>query len=105
MGSDWQVLKGRSSIVGRLDHLSCSRYTSWRRGVSRVEVDDRLLLVFASWLGMAAALNWISRVESASRVVAVNRLGAVCAFWLATAAVACWIRRLMREISCGCNSG
>ena len=105
MGSDWQVLKGRSSIVGKLDHLSCSRYTSWRRGVSRVEAGDRLSLVFASWLGMAAALNWISRVEGASRVVAGNGLVVVCVIWLATAAVACRIRRFMREVSCGCNSG
>ena len=57
MGSDWQIVKGQSSIVGRLDHLSCSHYTLWRRGVSRVEAGDRLSLVFASWLGMAAALN------------------------------------------------
>ena len=57
--------------------------------MSRVEVGDRLSLVFASWLGMVAALNWISCVESASRVVAGNGLGAVCAIWLATAAVAC----------------
>ena len=34
--------------------------------MSRVEAGDRLSLVFASWLGMAAALNWISRVEGAS---------------------------------------
>ena len=27
MGSDWQVLKGLSSIRSRLDGLSCSRYT------------------------------------------------------------------------------
>ena len=73
--------------------------------MSRVEVGDRLSLVFTSWMGMAAALNWISCVEGASRVVAGNRLGVVCAIWLATAAVACWIRRLMREVSCGCNSG
>ena len=73
--------------------------------MSRVEAGDRLSLVFASWLGMAAALNWISRVEGASRVVADNGLGVVCAIWLATAAVACWIRRFMREVSCGCNSG
>ena len=73
--------------------------------MSRVNAGDRLSLVFASWLGMAAAFNWISRVEGASRVVAGNGLGVVCAIWLATAAVACWIRRLMREVSCGCNSG
>ena len=73
--------------------------------MSRVEVGDRLLLVLASWLGMAAALNWILHVESASRVVAGNGLGAVCAIWLAMAAVACWIRWLMREVSFGCNSG
>ena len=73
--------------------------------MSRVEAGDRLSLAFASWLGMAAALNWISRAESASRVVAGNGLGVVCAIWLATAAVACWIRRFIREISCGCNSG
>ena len=73
--------------------------------MSRVEAGNRLSLVFASWLGMVAALNWISRVESASRVVAGNGLGAVCAIWLATAAIACWIRWLMREVSCGCNSG
>ena len=72
--------------------------------MSRVEVGDRLSLVFASWLGMTAALNWISCVEGTSRVVAGNGLGVVCAIWLATAAVACWIRRLMREVSCGCNS-
>ena len=73
--------------------------------MSRVEAGDRLLLVFASWLGMAAALNWISRVEGASRVVAGNGLGVVCVIWLATATVVCWIRRLMGEVSCGCNSG
>ena len=73
--------------------------------MSRVEAGDRLSLVFASWLGMAAALNWISHVEGVSRVVAGNRLGVVCAIWLTMAAVACWIRRLMREVSCGCNSG
>ena len=61
--------------------------------MSRVEAGDRLSLVFASWLSMAAALNWISHVEGASRVVAGNGLGVVCAIWLATAAVACWIRR------------
>ena len=73
--------------------------------MSRVEEGNRLLLVFTSWLGMTAALNWISCVEGASRVVAGNGMGVVCAIWLATAAVACWIRRLMREVSCGCNSG
>ena len=73
--------------------------------MSRVEAGDRLSFVFASWLGMAAALNWISHVEGASRVVAGNGLGVVCAIWLATAAVACWIRRLIREVGCGCNSG
>ena len=73
--------------------------------MSRVEAGDRLSLVFTSWLDMAAALNWISRVEGASRVVAGNGLGVVCAIWLATAAVACWIRRFMKEVSCGCNSG
>ena len=46
--------------------------------MSRVEAGDILLLVFASWLGMAAALNWISCVEGASRVVAGNGLGVVC---------------------------
>ena len=71
----------------------------------RVEASDRLSLVFASWVGMTAALNWISRVEGASRVVASNGLGVVCAVWLAMAAVACWIRWLMREVSCGFNSG
>ena len=73
--------------------------------MSRVEAGDRLSLMFASWLGMAAALNWISRVEGASRVVAGNGLGVLCTIWLATAAVTCWIRWLMREVSCGCNSG
>ena len=73
--------------------------------MSRVEVGDRLSLVFASWRGMAAALNWISRMEGASRVVAGKGLGDVCAIWLATAAVACWIGWFMREVSCGCNSG
>ena len=73
--------------------------------MSRVEVGDRLSFVFASWLGMAAVLNWISRVEGTSRVVAGNGLGVVCAIWLAMAAVACWIRWIMREVSCGCNSG
>ena len=55
--------------------------------MSRVEAGNRLSLVFTSWLGMTAALNWISRVEGASRVVAGNGLGVVCAIWLATAAV------------------
>ena len=73
--------------------------------MSRVEAGDRLLLVFTSWLGMAAALNWISCVEGASRVVAGNGLVVVCVIRLATAAVACWIRQFMREVSCGCNSG
>ena len=57
--------------------------------MSRVEAGDRLSLVLASWLGMVAALNWISRVEGASRVVAGNGMGVVCTIWLATAAVAC----------------
>ena len=39
--------------------------------MSRVEAGDRLSLVFASWLGMAAALNWIStcgkRIQSSGR--------------------------------------
>ena len=70
-----------------------------------VEAGDRSSLVFASWLGMAAELNWISRVEGSSRVVAGNELGFVCTIWQATAAVACLIRHLMREASCGCNSG
>ena len=73
--------------------------------MSRVEAGYRLSLVFASWLGMAAALNWISHVEGASRVVAGNGLGVVCIIWLTMAAIACWIRRFMREVSCGCNSG
>ena len=73
--------------------------------MSRVEAGDRLSLVFAGWLGMAATLNWISRVEGVSRVVAGNGLGVVCTIWLAMVAVACWIRRLMREVSYGCNSG
>ena len=73
--------------------------------MSRVEVGDRLSLAFASWLGMVAALNWISRVEGASRVVAGKGLGVVCIICLTTAAIAFWIRRFMREISCGCNSG
>ena len=64
--------------------------------MSSVEAGDILSLVFASWLGVAAALNWISCVEGESRVVAGNGLGVVCAIWLATAAVACWIRQLMR---------
>ena len=73
--------------------------------MSRVEEGDRSLLVFASWLIMAAALNWISRVEGTSRVMAGDGLGVVCAIWLATVAVACWIRRFMREVSYGCNCG
>ena len=43
--------------------------------MSRVEAGDRLSLVFASWLGMTATLNWILRVEGASRVLAGNGLG------------------------------
>ena len=31
MGSDWQVLRGRSGVVGRLDRLGCHRYTYRRR--------------------------------------------------------------------------
>ena len=75
MGSDWQVLKGQSSIVGRLDHLIAVTILRGGGSVSRVEAGDRLSLVFASWLGMATALNWISRVEGTSRVVAGNGLG------------------------------
>ena len=52
--------------------------------MSRVGAGDRLSLVFASWLGMAAALNWISCVEGTSRIVAGKGLGVVCAIWLAT---------------------
>ena len=73
--------------------------------MSRVEAGDRLSFVFASWLVMAAALNWISCIEGVSRVVAGNGLGVDCTIWLATAAVSCWIRWFMRQVSCSCNSG
>ena len=52
MGSDWQVLRGQSGIVGRLDRLGCHRYTYQRRGCVQSRNWQK---VIADWL----LVSWV----------------------------------------------